>query len=248
MGCEDKKQQERAKQNHALLAEAPAPKETLTSEGFQEFFKRRLSLLKEASCEAISSVGSQPQDVGSQPAGVLLPAVASVEGEEDKTEAAKTKEILPHDESDLFAAPPCLREHSTTLPQSAFRLSTQERREEMLAAAQQGAAAQAKVERDFAQPSPQEYLTGTLRYVTVSEWQWTPAQGPPGPWHTQRNPQAQPKRETGHAQDHKEKHTENERGHGEMEKKAAKDQGLFLYYTIQHHTITYSTFIWHCIV
>ena len=254
VGCEDKKQQEPAEHHIAPLAEAPASSWKFTSEFCVDFFHNRFPskpeapLMQAPSCKAFSSVGSQPADVSSQPAGVLPPAVASVEGEESKTKAAKTKGILLRDRSGLLEAPLCLRDHSglgAAEEQGAAALAAAQRGAAaaraavLLAAAKQGAAA-AK-----AQLSPPQHDGG--RYIYVKDWVWTRANAL-SEGSAQRNPHAQPKRETGHAQDKKEKHADNKRGHGEMEKEAAKDQGLVLYYTIQHHTITYSTFIWYCVV
>ena len=255
VGCEDKKQQEPAEHHIAPLAEAPASDGTLTSELCMDFFHSRfpskleVPLMQAPSCKTFSSVGSQPADVSSQPAGVL----------HVNTEAAKATRILPRDRSGLLEAPFYLREHSgldaplaqarpqqkAAAEQRAAALAALQpgeaaaRAAALLAAAQRGAAA-AK-----AQLSPPQHDGG--RYIYVKDWVCTRANA----LHeesAQRNPHAQPKRETGHAQDKKEKHADNKRGHGEMEKEAAKDQGLVLYYTIQHHTITYSTFIWYCIV
>ena len=255
MGCEDKKQQEPAEHHIAPLAEAPASDGKLTSEFCVDFFHSRFPskleapLMQAPSCKAFSSVGSQPADVGSQPAGVLPPAVASFE----------TTRILPHNRSGLLEAPLYPREHSgldaPLASARARRNAAAEQGEPALAAAQQGAAgaraAELLEEARWAAAAAMNQLSLPRRdggrYLYVKDWVCTRANA----LHeesAQRNPHAQPKRETGHAQDKKEKHADNKRGHGEMEKEAAKDQGLVLYYTIQHHTITYSTFIWYCIV
>ena len=251
MGCRDEKQQEPARRAPALLAKEQAVAANFNRGDFANCItdssgpKGMQFAEASASCEptpanrASSSSGSQPADV--LPAAV---SKASIAHDESNTVAKKTKQEAPCHTPEFSDTPASDRKHAG----QATVWNAQEKKEAWREAARLEAEelkaeeARTKLARTEAQlavkrrrPCTEYGLIYTEKLANIAALR-AEKKAKAFRARSDKRPEC--------TQGTKEQYTKIKRAKLEMEKdKAAKDQGLFLYYTIQYRAITYSTLI-----